>query len=186
MDKHVELIKKLKALADRGVDGEAKNAQKLLDKMLKKHNLTVEDIEGEKQQDYFFKATGINASLFAQIVKRVNYDLKIYFFPAAKVKQFGLAGNHMITCTAAEFIEIEQMFDVYKRLYKKESEIFYKAFLAANDLLAIPPKSEQKTTSDLSPEEFEEWKRTQAIASKIKTETIRKQLSNGTLPTACS
>lgn len=176
MEKQIELIKKIKALAEKGVGGEAKNAQKLLNKMLAKHNLTLEDIEGEKVQDYLFKASGINALLLNQIVKRVNYCLKVYVIPAAKVKQYGLNGNNLVTCTPAEFIEIDQMFFLYKRLFKKESKIFYKAFLAANDLLVRPPKSEQKTTANLTPEELEEWKRMRAMAISIKTETIKKQL----------
>jgi len=179
MEKHIELIKKLKALAERGIDGEAKNAQNLLHKMLKKHNLTIEDIEREETRDYYFKASGTNAKLLTQIAKRVNYDLPVYDVPSDKIKQYHLSGNMIITCTPAEFIEIEQMFDVYKKLYKKESELFYKAFLSANDLLARPPK--QKSVADLTPEELEEWKRTQKMAQGIKTETIRKQLTNSQL-----
>lgn len=186
MEKHIELIKKLKALSEKGVGGEAINAQKFFQKMLHKHNLTISDIDGEKQEDFFFNARGINARLFHQIVKRVNYDLKVYQFPSAKVKQFKLTGNSMVTCTPAEFIEIEQMFDVYTKLYKKESEVFYSAFLSANDLLARPPKEEQKSTDDLTPEELEEWMRVNQMAGNIKKETIRKQLSNGTLSVAGS
>lgn len=180
MDKHIELIKKLKALADKGVGGEAENAQQMLEKMLLKHNLTIEDIVGEQKNDYYFKASGIKAKLLTQIIKRVNYDLKIYDIPSNVVKKYSLSGNVMTTCTVAEFIEIEQMFYIYDNLYKRESEIFYKAFLTANDLLARPPKDEQKTTKDLSKDELEEWKRTQEMASKIKKESIRKQIQGET------
>lgn len=178
MEKHIELIRKIKALAERGVDGEAINAKDLLLKMLNRHNLTIEDIEGEKQQDYFFKAHGINGTLLHQIAKRVNYALKVYEFPASKIKEYNLSGNLMVTCTPAEFIEIEQMFHVYSKLYKEESEVFYMAFLSANDLLATPPEDKQKSTDDLTPEELENWRRANQMASKIKRETIRKQLFN--------
>ena len=182
----MELIKKLKALAERGVEGEAINANKMLQKMLQKHNLTIEEIEGEKQQDYFFKANGLNATLFHQIVKRVNYNLKLYQIPAKKVKQFMLEGNQMVTCTVAEFIEIDQMFDVYKKLYKKESELFYTAFYQQTTFLLDLQKKTKYLTNDLTPAELEEWMRVQQMATKIKTETIRKQLSKGTLSAASS
>jgi hypothetical protein len=176
MEKQINLLKKLKALAERGIGGEAENAQNLFDRLLKKYGLTVEDIEGESTQFYAFKAGGVNAMLLMQIIKRVNYDLKIYDIPPEKVKALNLGGNIATECTVAEYIEIEQMFKAYKNLYKKENAIFYSAFLTANDLLTIPPKKKARTTDDLSPEELEKWKRTQAMASKIKTETIRKQL----------
>ena len=53
-EKYIILAKKLKALADKGIDGERVNAQKMLDTLMRKHNLTITDIEGEKTDDYFF------------------------------------------------------------------------------------------------------------------------------------
>ena len=176
MEKHIELAKKLKALAEKGVGGEAKNAQQMLDKMLKKHNLTLSDIDGDSTNDYYFMATGVNARLFHQIVKCVNHNLKVYIFPKSKASIYGIKANMVITCTAYEFVEIDQMFSVFSRLFKEESEIFYTAFLAANDLLVNPPDSERKSVSDLSPEELEKWRRSQEMSSKIKRESIRKQL----------
>lgn len=105
MDKHLDLIKKIKALADRGIGGEAKNAKTLLDKLLLKHNMTIEDIEEETPNDYFFKCSGLNATLLHQIAKRVNYNIKCYAVPAKIVKQYKLTGNNIITCSAAEFIK---------------------------------------------------------------------------------
>lgn len=171
--KHIELAKKLKVLADRGTGGEKVNAEKLLNKLLKKHGLTIEDIEAEKVQPYYFKASGIYAKLLHQIIARVNYNLKTYDVHL-KYRKI-LPGNIFTECTTAEYLEIEEMFRVFKKLYKSENDIFYMAFLTANDLLAIPPK--EKTTDDLTPKEIEEWTRAQQMASKIKTETIRKKLN---------
>ena len=51
MSKYIELAKKLKALADRGIGGEKINAEKMLNALMKKHKISIEDIEGEKQED---------------------------------------------------------------------------------------------------------------------------------------
>lgn len=179
MEKHIDLARKLKALADRGVGGEKRNAQKILDSLLKKHSISIEEIEGDKIETYYFKASGIYSDLLHQIVKRVNYNLKVWEVPVKAQKKFRVAGNIFTECTAAEYIEIDQMFSVYKKLFKEESDFFFKAFLTANDLLARPPKEQMKTTNDLSPEEYAEWLRTQGMASKIRKETIRKQISTG-------
>jgi hypothetical protein len=174
MNKNIELAKKLKALAERGVGGESVNAQKLLASLLKKNGLSMSDIEQETSKEYFFKASGSDSRLLTQIIKRVNYDLNVYKFPASVVKEHGLSGNMMTECTASEFIEIEQMYSVFKRLYKEELELFYKAFVTANDLLTDSPI--KKTTSDLSEVELDEWRRVQEMAMSVKTESIRKQI----------
>ncbi len=175
-NKYLDLAKKLKALADKGVGGEKINAQAMLDALLRKHNITLEEVEGEKENDYYFTLKKDEGILWSQICKRVNYKLKCYGpFPQNKVKELRLEGNNMVTCTASEYIEIESMYHIYSRLYKEELELFYRAFCHANDLLVMSPES--KKIKDLTPEELEEWKRTQALSEKIKKESYRKQIN---------
>lgn len=178
MQKQIELLRKLKALAERGVDGEKVNAQAQLEKLMKKYGITLAEIEGESINQYFFKADGINAKLLNQCAKRVKYDTKCYSFPASKVKEYRLEGNFMIECTTAEYIEIDQMYVVYKRLFEKESETFFTAFLTANDFLTIVTEDQMRSVNDLSEEERKEHFRTLKMAQNINKETIRKQLEN--------
>ena len=178
--KHIGLAKKLKALADRGIGGEKDNAEKMLNEFLFKHNISIEEVEGEKVDNYFFMIKNKDTvDLFIQIVKRVNYDLNIYGeLPAKKVKDLELEGNYFTTCTAAEFIEIKTMFDHYTDLYKKELKIFFGAFITANDLLAKPPKDAERSIDDLSIEEKEAWLRKQKMASTIKSESYRRRIED--------
>ena len=176
MSKHIELAKKLKALADKGVGGEKINAERMLNDILKKHNLTIEDIEGEQTRDYCFKLKKGEDKLWGQIVARVNPKINKYGeFPAKIIKAHNLQGNYMITCTSAEYVEIESMFNVYNRLYKEELDIFYSAFCTANDLLVTVDSP--KSTKDLTEEEYNKWLRAQQMASKIKSETFKKQIT---------
>lgn len=175
MSKHLELAKKLKALADRGIGGEKINAEKMLANLLLKHNLTIEDIEGEKTFEYFFKLKPEDVMIWSQIVGHVNAKIPKYGeFLKMDVKAFKLAGNYMINCTPAEYIEIECMLGIYPELYKRELKIFNSAFCHANDLL-IKTDNKREIT-DLSKEELERILRIRAMASKIKSETFRKQL----------
>lgn len=175
MSKHIELAKKLKALADRGVGGEKINAKKMLRDFMKKHRLSIEDIDGEKKEKHFFKASGRDRILLHQIVKRVNYDLEFYEIPAALVKKWNCEGNNYAWCTVSEYIEIEAMFKIYRKLLREEYKLFYHAFLMANDLLCRPPKL--KTEEELSPQEYKDLLRSMAMASNIKKETFRRQLA---------
>jgi hypothetical protein len=176
MNKNIELAKKLKALSDRGIGGEKVNAQKLLDDLLKKHNLSIEDIENEKIDDYYFSPKEKDEQLLYQITKRVNSEIKCYKIPQKKVKEYALKGNFIISCTLSESIEIEAMFDIYKKHLEKELEIFWYAFCKANNLLI--QTNEKREFSSLSSEEVENITRSYAMANNIKAETYRKQLAD--------
>lgn len=176
MNKHIDLAKKLKALSEKGVGGEKINAEKMLNDLMKKHNLTIEDIEGENKFDYFLKLKKEEEKLFNQIVKRVNTEIPLYGeFPAKDIKAFKLKGNFLIKCTASEYVEIESMFIVYNRLYKDELNIFYRAFCTANDLLVT--SKDARSVKDMTDDEYNDWLRATAMASKIKSETFRKQIN---------
>jgi hypothetical protein len=175
MSKHIELAKKLKALADRGIGGEKLNAEKMLETLLKKHNLTIDDIEGEKTDDYFFKLNENEHRLWYQIVKSVNTDIKCYGeFPKKDIKLFELKGNYCIKSTLSEYIEIEAKLSIYKRLYEEESDIFFHAFCTANNLLITPKK--QIDISDLDDNELKTLLRVRQMSRNIKSEHYRKQL----------
>lgn len=176
MSKHIELAKKLKALADQGVGGEKINAETMLNALLKKYKITLEEIEGESIKKYFFNLNPEEYRFFHQIVKNVNFSIKVYGpIPKKKIKTLQIEGNLFIESTASDYIEIETKFEFYKGLYEEELEIFYNAFLTANKLLALDP-DKTRTTADLSPEEWQEYQRIQNMANKIKVGQFRKQL----------
>lgn len=175
MDKKLELAKKLKALAEKGVGGEKLNAETILKDFLAKHNISLDELESEKESDYFFQIKEEEEQLFIQIVARVRRTIKVYGrITAVKIKEFKLKGNFFITCTASEYFEIESMNHVYQRLYKKELDVFYHAFLTANNLLAS--SENPKSYDDLTDEEKDKYDRGTAMAENIKSETHRKQI----------
>lgn len=168
-----ELLKKLKALADRGEGGEAANAQAMLDSLLKKNNMTLEHLEQEEERDYSFKIKGeFNKRLLQQIARHLNPEIKIYDVKRQYVREFG--GNLLVRCTAAEYILIDQMYAHYQALMEKEMNLFYSAFIAANNLFVYT----NKTTDELTPEEIERILRRDRIAQNIKSESFRRQLTN--------
>lgn len=176
MSKYIELGRKLKALAERGVGGEKLNAEKMLSNLLKKHNLTIADIEGEKTDNYFFKLKESEHQLWHQIVKSVNVDIKCYGeFPKKDIKRLKLKGNYCIQSTLSEYIEIEAKFSIYNPLYQEELNVFYHAFCTANNL-GITPKT-PISIDDLSVDELKTYKRVLEMSQNIKSKHYRKQLS---------
>ncbi|TDD77128.1 hypothetical protein [Flavobacterium caseinilyticum] len=174
MSKTIELAKKLKALADKGIGGEKINAEKMLTDLLKKHNLTIEEIEGEKEQDYFFIVSKEDFKLWYQIVKKVNNDIKVFGpFPIKMQKEMYLKGNYMVSCSVSNYIEIEAKNDFYQRLFKDELDLFSSAFIHANDLEV---DLSGKEAPELSREEYNQLIRVRDMADKIKKGTFLKQL----------
>ena len=136
MSKCIDLAKKLKALANRGIDGEKINAETMLNALMKKHGITIEEIEGEKIEDYYFQVKKEDIRLWHQIIAKVDDSISSYGeFPKNVIKEFSLKGNHMLKCTTSQYVEIEAKLSFYKKLYEEELEIFFIAFLSANDLL---------------------------------------------------
>lgn len=91
--KILDKAKKLKELADRGIDGEMDNAKVFLDKYMKKHNIEMSELEGHTMNNTFygkmtdeqfmremlteFLTLGLGV-LFSRIFK-VNFDSKTHF-----------------------------------------------------------------------------------------------------------
>ena len=177
-EKYIILAKKLKALADKGIDGERVNAQKMLDTLMRKHNLTFTDIEGEKTDDYFFSLKGGDHRLWQQIVKRVDKNIPAYGPLTAKVmKEYRFKGNYLITCTASQYVEVEAMYAIFSKHLIKEYDVFNRAFCTANDLLVTPNEGDIKDVSELSADEFKAFLRSNMMAENIKRETYRRQLN---------
>lgn len=139
MDKK-ELLKKIKALADSGVGGEKENAQRTLEQLMKKYNISEEELCEETIKEFeikipkVFKAHELAIQTFYSVVGCRNENK---FFSGYK------EGNkRFVFCTSAEFIEFEAKYKFYLHYLKKESERFYGAFVQAN--MIFPPKNLQR------------------------------------------
>jgi len=150
MSKIIELAKKLKALSERGEHGEKHNAADMLTKLLKKHDLSVEDIEREEISSHFLSFKLKQETLLTQIIYSIlGHRMKLYPHVSLKTKM-------MVKCTSAEFIEIEAAFPFYWNKYEKELGLFDKAFTYKNYLF---PKnsdsSKNKKQEKITDEEAE-------------------------------
>lgn len=128
MSKYIELAKKLNELAKRGVGGEKDNATAMLNALMKKHKISMTDIEGEAVCRHYFSVNTQNSQFFAQIVGNVNRDLKNY-----RISGRGKL-NRMVECNVAEGVEIRAKFNFYWKAYEEDLNIFYSAFIQKNKL----------------------------------------------------
>lgn len=135
-DKIKDLAKKLRALADRGVDGEKINAEIKLTALLAKHGLSIADLDDDRVNHEQFIYKNGQAIILSHVIWRTMPDVKIW---GSKRKR----NAFIIECTHAQKIEILALFDFYRKAYLKELKIFNKAFILKNDLATNPKEGEQ-------------------------------------------
>ena len=154
MSTKVERLKKLRALAHGGVGGEKEQAQAILDKLMKKYDISLDEIDEEILNVYEFEYHGKEQeSLLRQTIYKVTNS---------KTSMWGLAytcsGRKCKTrlggkCTAAQKVEIEFLFDFYKRLWDKERQALLQAFIQKHRIFGELKDDEEPT--ELSDEETE-------------------------------
>lgn len=143
------LLKKIRTLAERGVGGEAENAEKLLAHMMEKYDISEDELDADIRERNDFEYHGKEQKkILRQVVYKVTggnaYEL-YYTATGRKVKtQLGA------DCTPAEKVEIEYLFDFYKRLWEKEKEAFLAAYIQKHRIFAIRTDIEPQ---EISPEE---------------------------------
>lgn len=145
----LDKIMKVKALADKGTDGERANAEKKLRVLMEKYGIKDEDIVSDKVEMFLIDTeNSMYIQLLVQVANNVaGHDLKIFSIENSpkKAKQelskmgYGDAtANVAIECTKAQFIEVKMMFDIYKEDLKRQIDTFMYAYFSKNQLLAKP------------------------------------------------
>lgn len=140
-DKTRARIKKLQALAERGVGGEKTTAEKMLQNMLKKNGIkSLEELETENYEYTQFSYHGkYEKKLLIQCMYKVmGADSGITTYRTKGTRQ-----KLGIYCTKAQKIEIELEFEFYRNVFYEELDTFISAFIQAQDIFpAGAPTSE--------------------------------------------
>ena len=145
-------LKKLKELAEKGVEGEAENARLILKRLQEKYGITDADLN-DKEEVYlcFFDAKDF-AQLMVQIIRIIGIEGRIYDVTTMPKKDKKLVGcpnaNIAVDCTKSEYYLIKEMFEVYYSEYKKQLRNFDYAFFAKNNLLPSLDKENTERKDD--------------------------------------
>lgn len=144
MDK-TALLKKIRALAEHGVGGEAENAEKLLARMMKKYGISEAELDEETRVRHDFTYHGgEEKKILKQVVYKVTggYTYELVYTASGRKVRTQLGAD----CTPAEKVEIEYLFDFYKRLWEKEKDAFLAAYIQKHRIFAI--------RADIEPQEM--------------------------------
>ncbi|KII38381.1 DUF2786 domain-containing protein [Pseudomonas fluorescens] len=123
-------LRKLLALAERGEGGEKDNAQRMLDKLLARHSLTIDDLIDERREIRWFPAGNkFDRPLAAQILAKICNTIEIATYTSNKrKKQIG------VQVTPAEAIEFELHYDTLRKALAASLDDAFSAFVQANKL----------------------------------------------------
>ncbi|HBP6689769.1 TPA: DUF2786 domain-containing protein [Pseudomonas aeruginosa] len=128
-------LRKLQALAERGFGGEKVNAQRMLEKLLARHGLTLCDLADERREIRWFPApTKFEARLAFQILAKVcNTDDPSAYRSKQRPKQVG------VEVTPSEAIEFELHYDILREALEEHFHDAFSAFVQANRLFSNIP-----------------------------------------------
>ena len=109
----LQRLERVKALAERGVGGEKENAEALLNRLMAKYGISEEDIEDTAERDYFIRYHNFwERKLIVQIAYK---HLGSGHCCGTVGTQSGRPHKEIcVTCTPAQYIEIEADFEFYK------------------------------------------------------------------------
>jgi O-glycosyl hydrolase len=146
MEKILELARKLKALAERGIGGEKENAAAMLNRLMKQHGITIDMISGTEKKDFVFYTVQERRQFLVQIIANVlGKKCNIFSYPSDARRKKKRVGT---TCSPAEAVEIQAKFDFFWKAWESELDVFYSAFIQTNKLYS-------KKTGDEDDEERE-------------------------------
>ncbi|MCD7955898.1 MAG: hypothetical protein LUG93_09160 [Lachnospiraceae bacterium] len=166
-EKKKELLRKLNALAERGVGGEKETAKKKLEKMLAENGISsIEELDEEKKEYFLFSYNGKHEiKLLKQCVYKVlgaGDEIIAYHSKGTKQK----IGYY---CTKAQKIEIDLEFDFYRKAFYEELETFMEAFIQKQQI--FPPDAPLMDTEKLTEEELRRYEKIVEMKGAIERKT---------------
>lgn len=113
-------ISKVLELVNQGVEGEKSAAKNALTRLMKKYNLSDEDLEKVNMKKYFFKyKTNLDLMLFQQILS--------FFFPGKNfrvVRYTGITKELKIELEYLDWVTLDSAYEYFRRHAAKQFSVF--------------------------------------------------------------
>ena len=174
----MELLRKVRALADSGIGGEKVNAEALLERLMRKYEIEECDIVDGIVKDHQFtfgKKSNFSKRLIEQIVYSVvgniDEDKGTYRY------LFKNRNRICIRCTDSEFLEIATMYDFYNSCLSEDLELLYSAFVQSNMIYPPDDLIKKKQGTDDKKTLSDEDKKVLKLAYSLEAHHYRKRIA---------
>jgi hypothetical protein len=183
----LDRIRKVYELVNKGEAGERDAAKARLDELMKKYDVTLEELDSNTETTHFYRLHGPrNHEIFAQTAATRGCTRFVFIGPddnsANSKKLKGMIKgsrprgvNVIMVCSPIDFIEITTAYEVYQRSFNEHYEAFFYAFLAENDLFY----GEADKNREITEKELKMIKRAQMMMFGIDKAEIHKQIETG-------
>jgi hypothetical protein len=172
-EKTKQRIKKLQALAERGVGGEKDTAEKILQKLLKKNGIsTLAELEEDEIEYFLFSYSGKHE---IKLLKQCMYKVLGHSDHTAYFRSRGTRQKIGIYCTKAQKIEIELEFEFYRNVFYEELNSFMSAFIQAQAIFPSDAPIESKALEEYSEEEIRQMQIAQGIKKRTRAAMIEER-----------
>ena len=174
MDKIIDKLKKILALAERGEQGEAINARIMLENELRKHGLTIKDLRSELKTPRIFPYKNMDEmTLFFHILisvcGRKSDETKSASYNSKKKRIY-------VELTELQYIEILNMWEFHRKQLNKEKKRLLRdlmeAYINKHDI--FDPNAEPSQIDDI---DWERIARIMKLANGMEDIHYRKSLN---------
>lgn len=137
-DKKRELLKKLKALAERGVGGEKASAEEKLSLLMNKYGISDEDLSEEQVglHEFHYKTTQ-ERDLLYQIFYQINHERNVSQYRSGPKSRSVL----IFEATEAEALQARYEAEIYIQLWNEEVEFLKRCFIQKHRLFWTGPNA---------------------------------------------
>ena len=181
----IEKLKKLLALADKGIDGEAAAAKAQLDKLLAKYGITLEEITNEATQRYEFVIHNSRE-------KRLFFAVYFHIVPSKTIEYYKseLGGGWCKFCgialTRLQYIDISRLFVLYcdalekeRKALQRKTRLLTDAFIQANEIFSARQDEETSRRRNISQRELDKLRDIYRQSRDIQRTETRRALGSG-------
>lgn len=172
-------LKKLLALAEGGVDGEAHNARILLERQCKQYGVSIDELLDSDKKEWYEIEIGqrkIDLNLFTQCYCYITGKHSV---PYKKISKSIVA----VELTAYECAELRSMFTWHKENLRKDLEnlieTLFISYCSKHNIMSQTRKEpEDRPRKSLTREEFNRLKAALALQDTLNDNSYFKQLEN--------
>ena len=169
-EKTIQRIKKLQALAERGVGGEKTTAQKKLAKLLKDNGIN--SLDELQKEEYEYTIFSYNGKHEIKLLRQCMYKVMGAKSDRTAYKPYGRRQKIGIYCTKAQKIEIELEFEFYRNVFYEELGTFMNAFIQAQKIFPEDAPQSNKELWEFSEDEIRTLQMAEGIKKRTRAEMI--------------
>lgn len=166
MENITEKIKKLRELVERGIDGEADNAKNLLNAIIEKYGLKIDEIDEENYYSSYHKNKS-KRTLILQIIAVIRNTQKVESFSKTNDRR-----HIFFKLTQSQYIDAQEMIDWHLNQMRKEfnemKRLFAVSYISKHHLYPDIDKGDAPPSEDSD--------KIMAIADAMSNEKYYKQL----------